>query len=135
MKIISILLVLMPCFLFGQTDPNKREQDEKPTCVFLVVEQMPEFPGGEKELKKLIAKNIKYPEEAKQNNTEGVVYLRFVVLKSGKIGYIEIQRGINSLLDNEAVRVVKSLPKFTPGEKERKKVFISNTDFVLKFAF
>ena len=84
--------------------------------VFSKVEKDPEFPGGEAELMKYISKNVKYPEKAIEDSISGRVYCRFVVEKDGSVSNIEVVRGVHPLLDNEAVRVLKTLPKFTPGE-------------------
>lgn len=99
------------------------EPEEKET-EFTVVEHMPEFVGGVKELFKYLGKNTKYPKKALRANIEGTVHLQFVVGKSGEIRNIEIIRGVNSLLDNEAIRVVKSMPKWTPGNQHGKKVSV-----------
>jgi periplasmic protein TonB len=84
---------------------------------FIVVEEMPQFPGGNDELMKFIAENISYPEDAIINNIQGRVILKFVVNADGSIDRIEVLRGIDSSLDNEAVRVIKTLPKFRPGKQ------------------
>jgi len=84
---------------------------------FIVVEEMPEFPGGDGELMKFISKNISYPEEAIRNNIQGRVVLRFAVNTDGSIDRIQILRGIDNSLDSEAVRVVTTLPKFKPGKQ------------------
>jgi protein TonB len=84
---------------------------------FFVVEEMPQFPGGDGELMKFIGENIAYPEDAITNNIQGRVIIKFVVNPDGSIDRIEVLRGIDSSLDNEAVRVVKALPKFIPGKQ------------------
>jgi protein TonB len=77
---------------------------------------MPEFiAGGEAGLRQFIAEHIEYPELAQENDIQGTVYIRFVVTKTGTIGDVQVVRGVDPLLDEEAVRVVKSLPKFKPG--------------------
>ncbi len=80
-------------------------------------EQMPEFPGGETALRTFLAQNIKYPDLAAENDIQGTVYVRFVVTKTGKVGEVQITRGVDPLLDEEAVRVVKMLPDFSPGSQ------------------
>jgi protein TonB len=85
---------------------------------FIAVEEMPEFPGGETELMKFISKNISYPEDAIRNNIQGRVILRFAVNTDGSIDRIQILRGIDNSLDSEAVRVVRTLPKFKPGKQQ-----------------
>ncbi len=119
---------------FGQTDFDKgtddrnvvREHKEEiivekkvevePEKVFTAVEQMPQFPGGDAELMKFLSKNIKYPTMAMENNIQGRVIVQFVVTKTGAIGEVKVVRSVDRDLDREAVRVCKSLPKFTPGK-------------------
>ena len=84
---------------------------------FVVVEEPVEFPGGNAVLLDLIAKNIVYPREALDNNIQGRVILKFVVQSDGSVGRIEILKGVDPLLDQEAVRVVGTLPKFKPGKQ------------------
>ncbi len=84
--------------------------------VLTVVEKKPRFPGGEKELLKYVSRNIRYPLEAQKNNIQGRVVVQFVVKNDGSIGPVRVIRHNDPLLDEEAVRVVKSLPSFIPGE-------------------
>lgn len=86
------------------------------TKVFTSVEQMPQFPGGEAELLKWISTHIKYPAIAMENNVQGKVVVQFVVTRDGSIGEVKIARGKDPDLDKEAMRVVKTLPKFIPGK-------------------
>ncbi|MDE6346192.1 MAG: energy transducer TonB [Muribaculaceae bacterium] len=86
------------------------------TKVFTSVEQMPQFPGGEGELLKWISTHIKYPTIAMENNVQGKVVVQFVVTRDGSIGEVKVARGKDPDLDKEAVRVVKTLPKFIPGK-------------------
>ena len=95
-------------------------EEKKPvveeTKVFTSVEQMPQFPGGEAELLKWITTHIKYPAIAMENNVQGKVVVQFVVTRDGSIGEVKIARGKDPDLDKEAMRVVKTLPKFIPGK-------------------
>lgn len=84
--------------------------------VFDVVEQNPVFPGGEAALLKYVAEHIRYPAMAQENNIQGRVVVQFVVTKTGSIGQVKVVRSKDPDLDKEAIRVVKSLPKFTPGK-------------------
>lgn len=86
------------------------------TKVFTSVEQMPQFPGGEAELLKWISTHIKYPAIAMENNVQGKVVVQFVVTRDGSIGEVKIARGKDPDLDKEAMRVVRTLPKFIPGK-------------------
>jgi TonB family protein len=94
----------------------KGEEEE----VFFIVEHMPEFPGGDLELRKFIAANIKYPEEAKAKGLSGKVFVQFIIDKNGDVVNPKIARGIDPILDNEAIRVIQSLPKWKPGEQSKR---------------
>jgi len=84
--------------------------------VFEVVEQKPQFPGGDAALMKYLGEHIRYPAMAQENNIQGVVVVQFVVTKTGAIGEVKVVRPRDPDLDKEAVRVVKTLPKFVPGK-------------------
>lgn len=92
------------------------EKKPEPEKIFTAVEESPKFPGGDAELYKWLSKNIRYPEMAAQNNIQGRVTVQFVVEKDGSVGEVKVIRGKDPDLDKEAVRVVKSLPKFIPGK-------------------
>ena len=96
--------------------PSQSEVMEQ-DAVFRSVEQMPQFPGGEAALMKYIDAHIRYPANAAKNNIQGHVIVQFVVNKDGSIGKVKVVRSVDKDLDKEAVRVVKSLPKFTPGRQ------------------
>jgi len=85
--------------------------------IFINIEQMPVFPGGEHELLSYIGKNLNYPVIDQENNVQGKVILRFVVSKTGMVDKVEVLRSLSRTTDNEAIRVVKSLPKFIPGRQ------------------
>jgi len=84
---------------------------------YVVVEEMPAFPGGDSTLLKYISKNTKYPEVAKASNIQGRVIIRFCVTKSGGIDRVSVLRGVSPELDAESIRVVSSLPSFKPGRQ------------------
>lgn len=92
--------------------------------VFTVVEQPPAFPGGEAALLKYISDHLKYPQIALEQEIQGVVTLRFVVLPNGAVGDVFVVQGLDSNCDREAVRVVKSLPRFNPGRQQGKPVSV-----------
>lgn len=92
--------------------------------IFTAVEQMPQFPGGEAELLKYIATHIKYPTMAAENNIQGRVVVKFVVKKDGNVGEVVVLRGKDPDLDKEAVRVVKTLPRFIPGKMNGQSVSV-----------
>ena len=87
-----------------------------------IVERMPEFPGGEDALYDFIAKNLKYPQAAKDSNIQGRVFVQFVVDKDGTIINPKVARDIGGGCGEEALRVVKMMPKWKPGEQYGKKV-------------
>jgi len=101
---------------------NSETEEEVDVKIFVIVEKMPEFPGGDLELRKYIAQNIKYPNIARENDIQGKVYVRFVVTEKGTVENVQIARGVDPLLDQEAIRVVESLPTWKPGEQGGKKV-------------
>ncbi len=83
---------------------------------FTLVEQMPQFPGGEKAMMDFLSRNINYPQRAMENGIQGKVVVQFVVTKNGTIGEVKVIRSIDPDLDKEAIRLCKSLPKFIPGK-------------------
>ena len=95
--------------------------------VFEVVEQMPEFPGGYKEMMKYIEQNMRYPEEAKKAGTQGRVVVQFLVNKNGAISDVSVLHSVDRLLDAEAVRLVRSMPKWKPGMQKGKAVTVKYT--------
>lgn len=111
------------------------EEEEDEAQVFFIVEEMPEFPGGDLALRKYIANSIKYPVIAQENGIQGKVYVTFVVGKDGSVANARIARGVDPSLDKEALRVVNSLPKWKPGKQRGKPVNVSYTvpiNFVLQ---
>ena len=102
-------------------------EEESDDDFFMVVENMPEFPGGDLGLMKYIQKNVKYPPIAKEYNITGKVYIQFIVDKSGSVTNVKVVRGVDKNLDAEAVRVVKSLPKYKPGKQRGQNVRVMFT--------
>lgn len=90
--------------------------EPEPEKVFETVEQDPQFPGGQAALLKYVADHIRYPAACQENGTQGRVVLQFVVTKNGTVGQVKVVKPVHPDLDAEAVRVVKTLPKFTPGK-------------------
>lgn len=105
--------------------------DEKP-IEYVNIKEKPIFPGGDKALLKYIAENTVYPEQAIQTESEGTVYVRFVVTKTGKIGDVLIMRPVDPALDEEAMRVIKTLPQWTPGKNDGRPV---NVWFIVPVRF
>ncbi len=90
--------------------------------IFTAVEQQPEYPGGQSEMYKFVNSNIKYPAAAQRANVSGRVFVKFVVEKDGTIGNVEVLKGIGFGCDEEAIRVIKSMPKWNPGRQNGKNV-------------
>ena len=85
---------------------------------------MPYFPGGEVALMRYLSENIKYPPEAAKNNIEGRVIVQFIIDETGEVGEIKVVRPISEEIDAEAVRVVRTLPKFEPGRQDGEAVSV-----------
>jgi protein TonB len=103
---------------------EEKPKEEKKEEIFRSVEQMPQFPGGEAALMKYLQSHINYPPMAAENNVQGRVVVQFVVDKTGKVGEVKVVRSVDKDLDKEAVRVCKSLPKFTPGRQNGQAVSV-----------
>jgi protein TonB len=105
--------------------------DEKPvaddTEEFIIVEEMPVFPGGDKALMETIYKNIVYPELAKEHGIDGKVYVGFIVTRTGKVDKVKIVRGVDPVLDKEAMRAISMLPDWIPGKQRGKAVNVAFT--------
>jgi len=89
---------------------------------FYLVEEMPMYPGGDSGIQKYIGDNVIYPEVAKENNIQGRVIVKFCVTPTGGVDQVSILKGVDTELDAEVVRVVKTLPKFKPGKQGGKPV-------------
>ena len=104
------------------------EEEEVEEEIFVVVEKMPEFPGGQAALFKYLSENVKYPVIAQENGIQGRVICQFVVNTDGSIVNVEVVRsGGDASLDKEAVRVIKSMPKWHPGQQRGKPVRVKYT--------
>ena len=117
--------------------PVKEEvqQEEKEEEPFVVVEEMPTFPGGETALLKWISEHTQYPEVAKENNIQGKVIVRFCVTAKGTVDRVSVLKGVDPELDKEAIRVVETLPPFKPGKQGGKPVpvwYMVPINFTLK---
>jgi TonB family protein len=129
--IFFVLAVLISCSASKKTARTPVPPDEP----FVVVEEMPVFPGGDSTLLAYLAQNTHYPEKAKLNKTEGKVIVRFCVNEKGGVDRISVLKGVNAELDAEANRVVGTLPPFKPGRQGGKDVavwYMVPIDFKLK---
>jgi Ca-activated chloride channel family protein len=104
-----------------------QSEEEEESAVFFIVEDMPEFPGGDAALHNFITQNIQYPVEAQAKCIQGRVYVSFIIDKDGSIINVRIARGISPSLNAEAMRVVRSMPKWKPGKQRGKAVKVSYT--------
>ena len=109
--------------VIAEPEPPKVEE----TKVFDVVEEMPQFPGGQAALLEYLAKNIKYPVVAEENGVQGRVIVTFVVERDGSITDVRVVKSVDPSLDKEAARVVKSMPKWQPGKQNGSAVRVKYT--------
>jgi protein TonB len=105
--------------------PEVVEEEVVEQEIFKIVEEMPAFPGGEAKLMEYVAKNVKYPQIARETGVQGRVYVNFVVEPDGSVSNVSVLRGIGGGCDEEAIRVVKSMPKWKPGKQRGKAVRVS----------
>lgn len=103
------------------------EEDVEDTEIFTIVEEMPEFAGGETALLKYISNAVKYPVIAQENGIQGRVICTFVVNKDGKVVDAQVVRGVDPSLDKEALRVINSMPPWKPGKQRGKPVRVKYT--------
>ena len=102
-------------------DPDKVDQylaERKDTInVYDCVEQMPSFPGGTQKLKDFLAENLRYPKELEESCVQGRVIVRFIVERNGKLSNVKVVKSVHPVLDKEALRIVKLLPRWIPGRQ------------------
>ncbi|MCD7937041.1 MAG: energy transducer TonB, partial [Tannerellaceae bacterium] len=103
------------------------DEEESSTHIFTVVEEMPEFPGGDAEMLKFVSRNIRYPVIAQENGIQGRVVCTFTVNQDGSVVDAEVLRGIDPSLDKEALRVIGTMPKWKPGKQRGKAVRVRYT--------
>lgn len=113
----SLLIFLESLSTLG----DKPENDS----IYQIVEEIPEFPGGVEALMDFVGKNVKYPEQAKEKEISGRVFIGFVIEKDGSVNEVKVLRGIGGGCDDEAVRVVKAMPKWKPGKQKGEPVRVS----------
>lgn len=114
------------CFFFMMALPMNA-QSESSTKVYYEVDEMPSFPGGLNGLMTFLAQNMGYPVTAQENGVQGRVTVSFVVETDGSITDVEVARSVDPFLDREAMRIVKAMPKWTPGKKDGKPVRVKYT--------
>lgn len=116
LKVALMMLVLLFSFM------TSTAQTKKNNMVYDVVEVMPQYPGGQIAMLKYIMKNIKYPKQIMEEGIQGRVTVSFIVEKDGRVSNVRLLRSVQPSLDKEAIRVVKSMPKWTPGKQNGKPV-------------
>ena len=114
------------CFLFMMALPMNA-QSESSTKVYDAVDEMPSFPGGLNGLMTFLAQNMVYPVTAQENGVQGRVIVSFVVETDGSITDVKVARSVDPYIDKEAMRIVKAMPKWTPGKKDGKPVRVKYT--------
>jgi periplasmic protein TonB len=142
--IIAVLIILIAAFFIYKVTRQKEAtsvvqeaETEQPKTtitrpvssngIYDVVEKMPEYPGGDQALMEFLSKHIEYPTVAQNNGIQGKVILGFVVSKTGKVEDVQIIRSLDPSLDKEALRVVKQLGNWIPGEQKGEKVSVRYT--------
>lgn len=116
LKVALMMLVLLFSFMTSTAQTKKNDM------LFSVVEVMPQYPGGQIAMMKYIMENIKYPKQAMKERIQGRVTVRFIVEKDGSISDVKPILSVHPLLNKEAVRVVESMPKWSPGKQNGKPV-------------
>ena len=101
-----------------ETMEDKTIDDVADEEIFTIVDQMPEYPGGEEALNKYISENIQYPVQASEEFIEGKVFVSFIILPNGNVDHVKVIKGIGGGCDEEAVRVISEMPNWSPGYKE-----------------
>lgn len=128
----SLLFLFVSLNAFAQNNSQIAPEEVRPVLeapqeeTFVIVEQMPEYPGGLTALMEYLSTNIKYPEECRKMGVEGKVFVKFIVDPQGNITNTQILRGIadGKLLEKEALRVVQAMPKWKPGKQGGKAVSV-----------
>ncbi len=127
-KILLPVLLLSALSLSAQKKPVKHKhargvvEAPPPPEIIMYVEQHPEFPGGEEAMHRFLDANIRYPDAARENDIAGRVLVRFMVNEDGTISHAKVERGIGYRCDEEALRVIRAMPRWHPGKVNGKPV-------------
>lgn len=120
---IKMVLVISLAMMFFTFANNAKAQSQyNGEEVFIAVDEMPVFPGGEKALHESLYKSLRYPASAMEKGIEGKVFVKFIITKDGSVANATVSRPVDPALDQAALEAIKKLPKFTPGKKEGKPV-------------
>jgi protein TonB len=118
MKYLAFLIIsLLTQYSLNAQEVDGKSDVDKTNQVYTFVEQMPEYPSGEDMMKIFFSNHKKFPENAKKNNIQGTVFVTFVVEKDGTLSDIKVLRGVQEDIDKEAIRVISTMPKWTPGKQ------------------
>lgn len=133
--VLAFSLVSVFAFENSNLAENKLVSEEQKEKVYLKVDQMPEFKGGQQELINYLVKSINYPDDAKKKGIQGKVFVEFVVGKDGVVKDVKVAKGVDPAIDAEAIRVVSGMPAWIPGKDKGKDVAVQFTlpiNFALK---
>lgn len=122
LALMASVLMLSSSVSLMATTPENNPTEDKQERVFDVVEVMPQYPGGIPQMMKFIVSNIKYPKDAIKKGMQGAVVVQFVVEPDGSVSNVHVVRRVFPSLDTEAVRMVKAMPKWSPGMQNGKPV-------------
>lgn len=122
LALMASVLMLSSSVSLMATTPENNPTEDKQERVFDVVEVMPQYPGGIPQMMKFISSNIKYPKDAIKKGMQGAVVVQFVVEPDGSVSNVHVVRSVFPSLDTEAVRMVKAMPKWSPGMQNGKPV-------------
>lgn len=125
--LLAVALCTFSAVAYAQTDSTKTAAVSCPPY-----EAMPEYPGGESEMRRFVQGHVVYPADAQEEEVQGRVYVKFTVDADGSISNVRVARGLHPSLDREAVRVIKLMPKWKPGCSEGKPVAV---DYTYPFTF
>lgn len=115
-------LFLIMFFMAFATVNAYSQSDDSDNSVYKLVEEMAQFPGGQNEMLKYLQENLQYPEAAKANDVHGKVLVKFIVERDGSLSDIKVMRGLGSGCDEEAIRLIQSMPKWKAGKNRGKEV-------------
>ncbi|WP_455625421.1 energy transducer TonB [Parabacteroides sp.] len=127
MNTMIILFALMGCIVQAQAQQSDKQVQGNDEKVYTVVDVMPEFPGGPEALMKFIAQGIRYPKRSMEQGEQGRVICSFIVAKDGTIHTPKVVKSVSPELDKEAIRVLKTMPRWTPGKAGGKAVAVEYT--------
>lgn len=128
------IIALINCLSAQNTDDKSQVKKEITETKIIACEKMPCYPGGEEALLKYLSKNMSYPEQARNENVTGTVYISFIVSQNGDLKNIQILKGLGYECDEEAIRLIKNMPYWEPGEQRGKPIEIQY-NMPIKFPF